>query len=76
MLALYKDGQPVNSLQTGEAGVVVLDNTAFYAEGGGQVGDVGEIAATGGLDALFDVKDTQKSPPACLATTARCRAAT
>ncbi|PXX77038.1 alanine--tRNA ligase [Rivihabitans pingtungensis] len=60
VLALYKDGQPVNSLQAGEAGVVVLDNTAFYAEGGGQVGDVGEIAATGGLDALFDVKDTQK----------------
>ena len=60
VLALYKDGQPVNSLQASEAGVVVLDNTAFYAEGGGQVGDVGEIAATGGLDALFDVKDTQK----------------
>ena len=60
VLALYKDGQPVNSLQAGEAGVVVLDNTAFYAEGGGQVGDVGEIVATGGLDALFDVKDTQK----------------
>ncbi len=60
VLALYKDGQPVNSLQAGEAGVVVLDNTAFYAEGGGQVGDVGEIVATAGLDALFDVKDTQK----------------
>ena len=60
VLALYKDGQPVNALAQGDAGVVVLDNTAFYAEGGGQVGDVGEIVATAGLDALFDVKDTQK----------------
>ncbi|MDK2126831.1 alanine--tRNA ligase [Parachitinimonas caeni] len=60
VLALYKEGEAVSSLKAGEAGVVVLDNTAFYAEGGGQVGDTGQIAANGGLNALFDVTDTQK----------------
>lgn len=60
VLALYKDGAAVEVLNAGEAGVVVLDNTAFYAEGGGQVGDSGEISASGGLAALFDVQDTQK----------------
>ncbi|QEL54631.1 alanine--tRNA ligase [Chromobacterium paludis] len=60
VLALYKGTEPVESLAAGDEGIVVLDNTAFYAEGGGQVGDVGEISATGGLDALFDVADTQK----------------
>lgn len=60
VLALYKDGQAVNSLNAGDEGVVVLDCTAFYAEGGGQVGDRGEIIAAGGVGALFDVVDTQK----------------
>ncbi|MBM2883339.1 alanine--tRNA ligase [Chromobacterium phragmitis] len=60
VLALYKGTDPVEALSAGDEGIVVLDNTAFYAEGGGQVGDVGEISATGGLDALFDVADTQK----------------
>ena len=60
VLALYKGSDAVNELKAGDDGIVVLDNTAFYAEGGGQVGDIGEIAATGGVDALFDVVDTQK----------------
>ncbi|WP_018150895.1 alanine--tRNA ligase [Leeia oryzae] len=60
VLALYKDGQPVERLAKGDSGIVVLDCTAFYAEGGGQVGDTGEISATGGVDALFDVQDTLK----------------
>ncbi|WP_137937326.1 alanine--tRNA ligase [Chitinivorax sp. B] len=60
VLALYKNGEAVEQLQTGDEGIVVLDNTPFYAEGGGQVGDLGEISAAGGLDALFDVLDTQK----------------
>ncbi|NJD36469.1 MAG: alanine--tRNA ligase [Betaproteobacteria bacterium] len=57
ILALYKDGTPVNELVEGEVGVVVLDDTPFYAESGGQVGDVGELRSTHGI---FAVEDTQK----------------
>jgi len=57
ILALYKDGTAVNELIEGEIGVVVLDDTPFYAESGGQVGDVGELRSTHGI---FAVEDTQK----------------
>ena len=57
ILALYKDGTAVNELVEGETGVVVLDDTPFYAESGGQVGDVGELRSTHGI---FAVEDTQK----------------
>ena len=57
ILALYKDSVSVNALTEGEQGVVVLDNTAFYAESGGQVGDIGELRST---DGIFAVEDTQK----------------
>jgi alanyl-tRNA synthetase len=57
VLALYKDGAPVNELFEGEMGVVVLDDTPFYAESGGQVGDTGELRSTHGI---FAVEDTQK----------------
>ncbi len=57
VVALYKDGTPVQQLAQGEAGVVVLDTTPFYAESGGQVGDAGELAAEG---VQFGVQDTQK----------------
>ncbi|RXZ42526.1 alanine--tRNA ligase [Crenobacter cavernae] len=60
VLALYKGHEPVQTLAEGDEGIVVLDSTAFYAEGGGQVGDSGEISVAGGIDALFDVTDTQK----------------
>ncbi|MXR37145.1 alanine--tRNA ligase [Craterilacuibacter sinensis] len=60
VLALYKDNQPVEYLNAGDEGIVVLDNTPFYAEGGGQIGDSGTISVTGGINALFDVTDTQK----------------
>jgi alanyl-tRNA synthetase len=57
VLALYKDGAAVNELHEGDLGVVVLDNTPFYAESGGQVGDRGELKGVGGI---FAVEDTLK----------------
>ncbi|MCF8175041.1 MAG: alanine--tRNA ligase [Burkholderiaceae bacterium] len=57
VLALYKDGTAVNELKEGEIGVVVLDETPFYAESGGQVGDIGELRSTHGI---FALEDTQK----------------
>lgn len=58
--ALYKDGQPVAQLLAGDDGVVVLDNSVFYAESGGQIGDVGTLSINGGVSCLFEVEDTQK----------------
>jgi alanyl-tRNA synthetase len=55
--ALLKGGQPVDTLNTGEEGEVILDRTPFYAESGGQVGDAGEL---GNVGAKFHVSDTQK----------------
>jgi len=57
ILALYKDGAPVEELLEGDFGVVVLDKTPFYAESGGQVGDRGELRGAAGI---FAVEDTQK----------------
>jgi alanyl-tRNA synthetase len=57
VLALYKDGVAVNQLNEGDLGVVVLDNTPFYAESGGQVGDSGVLQSVHGI---FAVEDTQK----------------
>jgi len=57
VLALYRDGCPVNELQEGELGVVVLDRTPFYAESGGQAGDRGTLQSVHGI---FAVEDTQK----------------
>lgn len=57
VLALYKDSIAVNILNEGDLGIVVLDTTPFYAESGGQVGDVGELRST---NSIFAVEDTQK----------------
>ncbi len=57
VLALYKDNVAVNQLNEGEMGVVVLDDTPFYAESGGQVGDRGVLQSVHGI---FAVEDTQK----------------
>jgi len=57
IVALYADGTRVDELKEGQAGVVVLDTTPFYAESGGQVGDQGAIFCD---HALFMVDDTQK----------------
>jgi len=57
VLALYREGTPAQELRAGDAGVVVLERTPFYAESGGQVGDRGELAGPAGT---FAVDDTQK----------------
>ena len=57
VLALYKDGEQVNELNEGDEGAIVIDFTPFYAESGGQVGDVGYIFSG---ENRFEVRDTQK----------------
>ena len=63
VVALYKDGQSVDVLNEGDDGVVVLDQTPFYAESGGQIGDCGFLKASSGR---FDVRDTTKTGGAFL----------
>ncbi len=63
VVALYRDGASVDSLSSGERGVVVLSRTPFYAESGGQVGDRGELSKAGVCLTLFAVEDTQKIRP-------------
>ncbi|GAB2911730.1 alanine--tRNA ligase [Paraburkholderia jirisanensis] len=57
VVALYVDGASVNEVAKGQQAVVVLDHTPFYAESGGQVGDVGVLA---NASVRFAVADTQK----------------
>jgi alanyl-tRNA synthetase len=60
VLALYHEGLAVDMLAAGQQGIVVLDETPFYAESGGQVGDRGELTRQGACLTLFAVEDTQK----------------
>lgn len=55
--ALFYDGKSVESIEAGQSAVVILENTPFYAESGGQIGDSGYLSAQG---VTFNVKDTQK----------------
>ncbi|MCU7960763.1 MAG: alanine--tRNA ligase [gamma proteobacterium symbiont of Bathyaustriella thionipta] len=57
ILAIYCDGQPVDSLHEGDKGLLILDKTPFYAESGGQVGDTGELKSACGH---FQVQATLK----------------
>ena len=63
IVALYKDGQSVDVLSEGQEAVVVLNQTPFYAESGGQIGDCGFLQAG---EARFDVRDTTKTGGAFL----------
>ncbi|MCG8043377.1 MAG: alanine--tRNA ligase [Candidatus Thiodiazotropha endolucinida] len=57
VVALSKDGTTVDQLSAGEQGMVFLNHTPFYAESGGQVGDLGVLEGNG---LLFEVEDTRK----------------
>ena len=71
VLALYRDGSPVDALREGDLGVVVLDETPFYAESGGQVGDRGLLQ---GAQGIFAVEDTQKIQAAVFGIYVVCKA--
>lgn len=57
VLGLFCNGVAVEKIESGDNAVVILDQTPFYAESGGQIGDTGEISSPLGL---FQVNDTQK----------------
>ena len=57
IVGLLRDGRPVDAINAGDSAVVLLDRTPFYAESGGQVGDEGELDASG---THFSVRDVQK----------------
>ncbi len=57
--AIFKDGNPVDELKARDEGEIILDKTPFYAESGGQIGDIGKIQTD---NTLIEVIDTKKSP--------------
>jgi alanyl-tRNA synthetase len=58
VIAILQNDAVVDQLENGDRAIVILDRTPFYAESGGQVGDIGSI--TIGADTRFEVEDTQK----------------
>jgi alanyl-tRNA synthetase len=60
IVGLFVDGQAVQLIEEGQQAVVVLDDTPFYAESGGQAGDSGFLIATDGHDGRFEVIDCRK----------------
>ena len=58
IISLVVDGRQVDEIDTGTEGVIVLDKTQFYAEGGGQVGDIGTISTVSGA---FEVLECKKA---------------
>jgi alanyl-tRNA synthetase len=58
IVSLYKEGKTVDSLAAGDEGAVILSSTPFYAESGGQIGDMGILVSDG---KLFHVGDTQRN---------------
>lgn len=63
IIGLYQDGKEASELGEGDEGVIVLSATPFYAEGGGQVGELGEISTESGV---FEVQNTKKSGTAII----------
>jgi alanyl-tRNA synthetase len=57
VVAILKEGKPVEQILAGDNAIVIIDRTPFYAESGGQVGDIGRLAGEG---SDFAVSDTQK----------------
>ncbi|WP_027253547.1 alanine--tRNA ligase [Photobacterium halotolerans] len=57
IVALFRDGEAVDTVAAGDKALIILDHTPFYAESGGQCGDTGLLSATG---VVFTVEDTQK----------------
>ena len=66
--ALFVDGEEVSSLSAGDKAIIILEETPFYAESGGQCGDAGTLSTASGL---FKVQDTQKPVSSVLITTRR-----
>nr|WP_168382346.1 alanine--tRNA ligase [Acinetobacter indicus] len=58
IIAIYKDGEQVNEVAEGDEALIVLNQTPFYAESGGQIGDTGIFKNDTGI---FEVQDTKKS---------------
>lgn len=57
IVALFRDGEAVDTVAAGDKALIILDHTPFYAESGGQCGDTGVLSAQG---VMFSVEDTQK----------------
>ncbi|NAW63740.1 alanine--tRNA ligase [Photobacterium halotolerans] len=57
IVALFRDGEAVDTVAAGDKALIILDHTPFYAESGGQCGDTGQLSTTG---VVFTVEDTQK----------------
>jgi alanyl-tRNA synthetase len=73
VLALIRDGARIDSISEGDEALVVLEETPFYAETGGQIGDIGTIVKDG---TSFDVNDTQKTGTGLFLHKGRLRAGT
>ena len=66
MLALVKDGVGVPELKGGETGEVVLDATSFYADSGGQVGDVGWLYSEDHNSVVAEVSGCDQAGAGCV----------